>query len=75
MKIGDLVKSTGPWSEARGNVGIITEKWTGEYGYPNYIVEFLQHNMQKAYYSRGAGAAVSSDGESLQLMLEKEGEK
>ena len=53
-------------------MGIITEKWAGEYGLPNYIVEFLQHNIRKSYYSRDdRGDAVNSDGESLQLVVEK----
>lgn len=70
MKIGQLVESSGGWpAVAGGNVGIITERWIGELGYYNYIVEFLVAGVAKAYYSNSSGSAVSTDGEYLSASL------
>lgn len=69
MRVGQLVESSGMWpAVSGGNVGIITEKWVGEWGHANYIVDFLIAGVSKAYYSTNTGKPISTDGESLSLL-------
>lgn len=45
MKLGDLVRDND-----HGEIGIITDHWTGEFGEDNVIVSFLEDGVQEVYW-------------------------